>query len=185
MSITKRKSVKDPSPCGIAHRANNSTSVKSVFHGASRKDAKQAKSGKIRKLTFFAPRLSQINLRPISLGLRLIRLSPRLIRPLADSGGALAFRPVGPPARRARKFLFEIRLLNNCSDLENSKLLVGYKGFELFVKLPELCLIVVHIFIGVVGIPLRHELTVLINFDLRTFPRDVVRNLVAGLIGTL
>ncbi len=35
------------SPCGIALQANNSTSVELVFHGASRKGAKDAKSGKI------------------------------------------------------------------------------------------------------------------------------------------
>jgi hypothetical protein len=34
---------KDTSPCGIALQANNSTSVGSVFHGASRKGAKGAK----------------------------------------------------------------------------------------------------------------------------------------------
>jgi len=34
---------KDTSPCGIVLRANNLTSVESVFHGASRKAAKHAK----------------------------------------------------------------------------------------------------------------------------------------------
>jgi len=77
-------------PCGIALRANNWTSVEMVFHGASCKDAKDAKFEEIERYLSLRSRLSQINLRPISLGLRLIRLSPRLIRPLADSGGVLA-----------------------------------------------------------------------------------------------
>jgi hypothetical protein len=88
-------------PCGIALRANNWTSVEMVFHGASCKDAKDAKFEEIERYLdakfeeierylSLRSRLSQINLRPISPGLRLIRLSPRLIRPLADSGGVLA-----------------------------------------------------------------------------------------------
>ena len=34
---------RNDSPCGIALQANNSTSVETIFHGASRKDAKFAK----------------------------------------------------------------------------------------------------------------------------------------------
>ena len=50
---------KDNSPCGIALGANNSASVESVFHGASRKDAKGAKCKASRHLTADSRRLAQ------------------------------------------------------------------------------------------------------------------------------
>jgi hypothetical protein len=49
------ESEEDASPCGITLWENNSTSVESVFHGASRKGAKLAKFGANKNLFFFAP----------------------------------------------------------------------------------------------------------------------------------
>jgi len=44
--------ISDDSPCGIALRANNSILVESIFHGASRKGAKDAKFGEICTMHF-------------------------------------------------------------------------------------------------------------------------------------
>ncbi len=55
--------IKDESPCEIVLQANNSTSVESVFHRASRKGAKDAKCGEVGKYdSLRALRLGAINL---------------------------------------------------------------------------------------------------------------------------
>ncbi len=53
--VQKFANEEDASPCGIVLPMNNLTSVESVFHGASCKDAKHAKLEENRKLILFAP----------------------------------------------------------------------------------------------------------------------------------
>ena len=77
-------------PVDFRHRYDTNAPAVRIFHGASRKDAKAAKFGEIGRYLSLRSWLSQ-----------------RLIRPLADTGGVLAFRPVGPTAGRARYTLLK------------------------------------------------------------------------------